>query len=355
MSAPTREYLSNREAEIQELVKQEQRNEAKKILLDLIGSCVGGGDIKNATRLRDMLYEVDPMALSEIIKVNEIIDEAMSGSLDEKFELAWSTLREALTDEEFISLYHALDMHEVGADKPIVKAGSRFDALFFITEGNVNVNCLCAGKNVTITTLEPGSLIGDNCFQPSVWTVSLVSLTPVKLSMIRRKELAELFDRFPGLENKLTLYYEQSDILPQLIQNLEQQRRDHERKRVGHKITFQVQGTDGKVAEHYFRGELDNISQGGLAFLMRLVNREKRRALFGRRLVITVQADGSNLHFSGVVVAVTVHDFQNHDYAIHFAFDKPVSEEMIVPLIPPEPEEENEDPPDQDAETDAGC
>jgi CRP-like cAMP-binding protein len=353
MAAPTREDLETREAEIQNLVKQEQRDEAKKILLDLIVSCARGGDIKNATRLRDMLYEVDPMALGEIIKVNEIIDEAMSGSIDKKFELAWSGLREALSDEEFLALYHALDMHEVGADKSIAKAGSKLDALFFITQGNVNVNYLRAGKNFTVTTLEPGSLIGDNCFQPSVWTVSLVSLTPVSLSVLRRKELAGLFDRFAGLENKLTGYYEQFDTIPQLFKDQEQQRREHERKKVDNKITFQIQGEDGKVAKHSFRGELDNISLGGLSFLMRIVNREKRRALFSRHLIITVQADNNELQFIGVVVAVTIHDFQDHDYAIHLAFDKPVPEEIILPLIPPEPEED-EDLPDQEAETDEG-
>jgi len=350
MAASAREDLAAREAEIQELVKQEQRDEAKKLLLDLIVSCAKGGDIKNATRLRDLLYEVDPMALGDIIKVNEIIDEAMSGSIDEKFEIAWSGLRQTLTDEEFLALYHALEEHEVGEGKSIVKAGSKLDALFFINKGNVNVNCLCSEKNITVKTLEPGTMIGENCLQPSLWTVSLASLTPVKLSVLRLKGIVDLFDSFPGLENKLTTYYEQFDNIPLLLDEVKQQRRRHERSAVDYNITFQVQGKDGKVDDRTFRGELDNISLGGLALLMRIVNRENRRAFFGRSLIVSVQVDDSKLQFTGVVVAVTIQDFQNHDYAIHLAFDKPVLEEIIMPLIPRKSEEE-EDLPEQEAGT----
>jgi hypothetical protein len=57
------------------------------------------------------------------------------------------------------------------------------------------------------------------------------------------------------------------------------------------------------------------------------------------------------------VVAVTLHDPQEHDYAIHVAFAQPVQEELIQPLILPdlEPLEEHYDeegpPPEADSAT----
>ncbi len=353
MTAPTREDLAAREAEIQELLKQEKRDEAKKILLDLVVNCAQNGDIKSATRLRDQVYEVDPMALSDIIKVNEIIDEAMSGSVDDNFVQAWSELHQALTEEEFLALYHALEKHQVGEGKTIAKAGSKIDAVFFINMGHVNVNCVCGDKSVTIKTLEPGTMFGENCLKPSLWTVSLVSLSPVQLSVLRMKDISDLFERFAGLENKLTVFYEKFDNVPQLLEEQGEERRRHERSMVDHKMTFQVRGKDGKVDERTFRGELDNISQGGLAFLMRIVNRENRRAFFGRQVIISLQVEDKKLQFSGEIVAVTIHDFQNHDYALHVAFDKPVLEEIIRPLIPAEPDEEDEFT-DQEMEADDG-
>jgi len=340
MTAPTKEQLAEREAEIKALVEQDDRDAAGKILFELIVDCARGGDITNANRLRDMLYDVDPMALTSIIKANEIIDDAMSGAISEDFVKAWAGLREALTEDEFMSLYHSLEKHEVGEGKTVVKAGSKLDALFFVNKGNLRVIASCVGKDAEVKTLEPGTMIGENCFQPSIWTVSVATITPVELSVLRQKQLVALAEKFPGLENKLISYYEQFNTIPQLLKEKELKRRRHDRFRVDHKVIFQVVAKDGTVDKRSFRGELDSISRGGLAFLMRIVKRENRWQLFGRRLLVSLKFEETKYQFKGVVVAVSVQDLQNHDYAIHLAFDEPVSEDSVKPLVPPEPLED---------------
>jgi len=340
MTAPSRENLAAREAEIKALVEQDEREEARKLLFDLIVSCAQGGDLKNANRLRDWFYEVDPMALSDIIKANEIIEEAMSSSINEQFVQAWAGLKQVLSDEEFTSLYHSLEEHQVDEGKQIVKAGSKLDAIFFVTKGNINVICNCIDKNVTVKVLESGTMIGENCFEPSCWTVSLASASPVTLSILRQEKLLELYDRFPGFEAKLTGYYEKFNDIRRLLKDQGLHRRRSERFSVDHKITFQTIDKDGKAGERTFRGELDNISRGGLSFFLRIVKRENRRMLFGRRLLVTVQQEGKKLEFIGTVAAITIHDFQDHDYSVHVAFDKQVPEDSISPLVPPVQEEQ---------------
>ena len=71
MAAPTREKIKASEAEIIALAKAGQREKARDQLIELTVACAQGGDLNSANRLRDLLYEVDPMALREIIKVNE--------------------------------------------------------------------------------------------------------------------------------------------------------------------------------------------------------------------------------------------------------------------------------------------
>ncbi len=340
MAAPTSEQLFAREAEIKSLVEQDKRDEAGEILFELITACAQGNDINNANRLRDMLYDVDPMALTSIIKANEIIDEAMSGSISDDFIKAWSGLRDALTEDEFMALYHTLEKHEVGEGKTVVKGGSKLDALFFVNKGNLNVFSNCIGKNAEVKTLEPGSMIGENFFQPSIWTISLVTLTAAELFVLRQNQLVELVDKFPGFENKLTSYYQQFNNIPQLLEDQELKRRRSDRFRADHRLNFQVIGKDGSIDERSFRGELDNISEGGLAFLMRIVKRENRWQLFGRHLQVSLQFEEKKYQFKGIVVAITIHDLQNHDYAIHLNFDQPISEDNFKPLIPPEPVEE---------------
>lgn len=340
MAPLTSAELEAREAEIKQLVEKDQKDEAGQKLFELISTCARAGDINNAERLRDMLYDVDPMALTSIIKANEIIEEAMSDAISEDFSKAWSGLSESLTEEEFLALYHAMEKHEVEEGKTLVKEGSRLDAMFFVNKGNLKVLCRCLDKQAEIKTLEPGMMIGENCLQPSVWTVSLVSLTAVELSVLRKKGLLDLTEKFPGLESKLTSYYERMNDIVQLLHQQNLKRRKYERYRTAQKLVFQVIGKDGTVDERSFKGELDNISQGGLAFLMRIVKRENRWQLFGRDLLITVKPEDTRVQFKGQVVAISVQDLQNHDYAIHLAFDRPVDEEVVRPFIPPEPEEE---------------
>ncbi|MHB8810123.1 MAG: cyclic nucleotide-binding domain-containing protein [Desulfobulbaceae bacterium] len=351
MAALTAEKIAAGEAEIMALAKTGQRDKARDLLIDLTVACAQGGDMHNANRLRDLLYEVDPMALREIIKVNEIIEQAMSGSVDENFTLAWAGLREALTQEEFLGLYHALDTQEVAQGKAVVQMGSRLDALFLVNKGNLNVVCRADEKNVACKVLEPGSMISENCFQPSLWTVALVTLSPVSLGILRLERFTELEGRFPGIESKLQSFCDKANDLPRLLQEQTLDRRRFARFRADCKITFQVLDKDGKPDERAFKGELHSIAQGGLAFLLRIVKKENRRMLFGRRLVIAVPLPSGTLTFTGTVVAVTLHDPQEHDYSIHVTFVQPVQEELIRPLILPdlEPLEEHDEEQEQEA------
>lgn len=339
MAASSQGNLAERENDIKSLVDQNEREEAGKLLYDLIVSCAQKGDMKNANRLRDWFYEVNPMALGDIIKVNELIEEAMSSSINDKFLQAWAGLKQNLTEEEFNSLYHCLEEHQVEAGKQIVKAGSKLDAIILITSGNVNVNCLAGGKTVTVKVLEAGTMISENCFEPSFWTASLVTISPVTLSILRSEQLMDLYNNFPGIETKLTGYYEQFNDIRTLLQDQGVDRRKHERYTVDHKITFQTIDKDGKPGDRVFKGELDSISKGGLAFCLRIVKRENRRMLFGRRLLVTVEHVEKKYEYTGTVVAVTIHDFQDHDYSVHLAFDNEVADDHVTPLVPSEEEE----------------
>ena len=344
--------LNARESEIKTLIEQDNREEAGKMLFDLIVSCVGGGDIKNANRLRDWLYEVNPMALGDIIKANEIIEEAMSGSINEQFVQAWADLKQIINDEEFTTLYHAMEEHQVPRGKQIVKTGSKLDALFFVTKGNVDVRCRIGEKEEVVKILEPGTMIGENCFEPSIWTVSLVSATPVILSVLRQPQLFELFERFPGLDSRLSGYYAKFCNIKELLTENGYERRRYERLVADQKITFQTLSKDGLISERIFRGELDTISQGGLSFVLRIVKRENRRALFGRKLLITIDHEDRKLELKGSVVAVSVQDLQEHDYAVHVSFDKEVEREMIDPLSSHDEDEEQWNPDEMTEEQD---
>jgi len=333
MATPVKIDLAEQEAKIKQLVDQGQREEAGKELFTLIVSCVQSGDINNACRLREFFSTVNPMAIQEVIKVNEIVDQALRETVDDTFSNIWAGLREALNEEEFLALYHALQTKTAEPDKLILRIGSKLDGLLFLTEGTISVVCFCGEKNYQVKLMEPGSMIGESCFRASVWTVSLVTKTPVTMSILPYEQLTNLVNRFPGFEARLFNFASQFDDLPAVLKEKHLDRRRFERFTVEFKIQFQEIDKDGKAAGPLSKGLLDNISQGGVSFLLRIGSRDKRRLFFDRRLLISVQMEEGKIQFTGTVRAVTSHSLRDHDYAIHIAFDKEIPREKIDLLL----------------------
>ena len=61
------------EAEIFVLMAQGHREQAKHRLVELIAATARAGNFSEAERLRERMYEIDPMALAEIIRTGEIM------------------------------------------------------------------------------------------------------------------------------------------------------------------------------------------------------------------------------------------------------------------------------------------
>jgi hypothetical protein len=100
--------LSKQKAMLDKYIKQENKEAALKLIFDLIERCVQEKDFAEAETLRDRIYDVDPMALNEIIRSGEIIEEAKSESIDEGHRNIWSKLYSTLTTEEANALYFAM-------------------------------------------------------------------------------------------------------------------------------------------------------------------------------------------------------------------------------------------------------
>ena len=91
--------------------------------------------------------------------------------------------------------------------------------------------------------------------------------------------------------------------------------------------TYNVETPVGKA----FKGDLCDISLGGLCFLVRITKRETTRLLLGKNLRLSfVGASGETakgLDQEGCIVAVRYHPLE--DCSIHVRFKIPVTESLI--------------------------
>jgi len=336
-TAEKKDTLAIREEQIFQLAESGNKDEAKHQLFDLVVSCAKRKDFKNAERLRERIYEIDPMALMEIIQSGDIIEEEKSGSISRGHLDVWQNLLKKLSSEEFNAIYHEMENRGLHPEEALVSQGTKNDELFFINQGCIRASYFQTGmggeKELFLKNLTSGEIAGENFFNASVWTVSLTAVQPTQISVLKRESLARLEERIPGIESKLRDYYSRSSDIASLLNKKGMDRRIHERYKLERRIHLQITGEKGKILSS-FRGEMTDISQGGLSFVVRITKKENSRLLLGRNIKasITISA-GSEQHLHGTVIGVQAFDLINSDYSVHTKFNTELARQDLQTII----------------------
>ncbi|MDW7773456.1 MAG: cyclic nucleotide-binding domain-containing protein [Desulfobulbaceae bacterium] len=321
-----KDAVSVREEQIFHLVGTGNRDEAKRQLFELIVSCARKRDFTNAERLRERMYEIDSMALMEIIRSGEIIEEEKSGSIDKDLLQIWAGLLKILSPEEFNALCLATEVRDLATEECFVTQGAKNDELFFINRGSIRVSYFQTGngngKEIFLENLSSGEIAGENFFDATIWTVSLTAVEPTQIAILKRENLVQLEQRNPGIESKLRDYYNRSLDISALVNKRGIDRRSHKRHRIERKIQIQIVGNNDRVLTT-FRGEMDDISQGGLSFTVRINRKENSRFLLGRNIrgILPLNLGGEQ-KISGLISGVQLCDPVRNDYSVHVKFDR---------------------------------
>lgn len=335
--AEQKDTIGLREEQIFHLARSGSKDEAKKQLFDLVVSCAKRKDFNNAERLRDRIYEIDPMALMEIIQSGEIIEEEKSDTIGRDVLQIWTELLKALSQEEFNALYHSMEVRNIKPEETFISQGARNEELFFINRGCIRVSYFQTGmggeKELFLKNLSSGEIAGENFFNATVWTVSLTALQPTNISILKRDNLDQLELSNPGIESKLRDFYARSIDIAKLLNKKGIDRRIHDRFDLERKIHLQITGDKGRVLGS-FKAEMSDISQGGMSFVVRIAKKENSRLLLGRNIkaCIPVNTGGTQKLF-GSVIGVQVCDLIHSDYSVHVKFDNEVERHNLQTLL----------------------
>lgn len=325
--------LTLREEQIFHLAAMGNKDVAKKQLFDLVVSCARKKDFFNAERLRERIYEIDPMALMEIIQSGDIIEEEKSGAISRDHLEIWRKLLTVLSTEEFNSLYHEMEERSYRPEETIVAQGAKNDELFFINQGSVRASYMGGEKELFLKNLGSGEIAGENFFNASVWTVSLTAQQQTSISVLKRENLARLEQRIPGIESKLIDYYNRYSDFYAALKGKGMDRRVHERFTVEAKILLQIVDDKDRILSS-FRGQLTDISQGGLSFFIRITKKENVRLLLGRSIKAGIPVSGGqDVVLRGTVIGVQVYDLVLSDYSVHVKFNNELARGDLKPFL----------------------
>lgn len=325
--------LTLREEQIFQLAAQGNTEDAKKQLFDLVAACAKQKDFYNAERLRERIYEIDPMALMEIIQSGDIIEQEKSGGISKGHVEIWTNLLSVLSSEEFSALYYEMEERMCKPEEIIVGQGAKNDELFFINHGTVRVTYTGGEKEFFFKNMGKGEIVGENFFNASVWTVSLTAQQQTSISVLKLESLAQLEQRIPGIESKLIDYYNRSSDIYAEMKKKGVDRRAHERYRKECKIQLQIVDDKEKILSA-FKGDMTDISLGGLSFYVRITNKDNIRLLLGRNIKVIIPVTNlPDAVLRGVVIGVHVCDLVLSDYSVHVKFKAELGRNQLKSLI----------------------
>ncbi|MGD9302070.1 MAG: cyclic nucleotide-binding domain-containing protein [Desulfobacterales bacterium] len=335
--------LSENEKLIEQYLKEDNKEAAVQLLTELIIKSAKDRNFEKAEAMRSRLFEVDSMALTEIVKTGEFIEAEKNNAIDKTHLDAWSELYDNLEPAETNALYYGMQTVEIPADHMLFNQGDICSRLYFIDSGQLKMFYRQADKAILLKTLGPGDIAGEDTFffSDAFCTTSVITDSPVKLQILEKDHLEKLNETVPGLEPKINDYCLKIESVANLLKAKSLERRVQERLNLPGKVIVQNLDDEKKPAGKPYRGELLDISASGLAFIIKTTKKTAANMLgWELDLDLSFEELESDLNFKCVGTVVAVNSEPFNEYIIHAEFEKNLDpldmdelEDLINPLI----------------------
>ena len=322
------------ERQVYELLDKGKKAPARKLLIRLIGNMARQRRFAQAEKLRELLIQTDPLALKDIIRAAELIEDEKQTSVGGLQQDAWLDLSDSLSTEEYSTLYHALERKRYGNEEVIIQQGDEQGALYFINSGGVKLHYRQKNRELLLKLMRPGEILGAHVFfDASAWTFSASALGQTDVAVLQLEQLKHLRENIPALERKLKHFCEQFESTGEFFELSDRERREQVRKPLEQTgVTMALLNEDERSIGVELRGELIDLSRDGLSLLMRITRKDNARLMLGRSMQLFLPCGGDGektITFHGQVDAVREKNVMQMEYSIHTHFFKGLTEAQI--------------------------
>lgn len=317
------------------LSKGEQAAGVKQLML-LIEQTARSRNFVQAEQLKEWLIEIEQNDLKQALKAGEIIAREKIATIGQGNLEVWSELYDVLTTEEFSELFQYLEHRRYLTEEVIVRQGEEQNALFFINSGEVKIYYQDVGDEFLISTMKKGEIFGaDAFFEPSIWTMSVASVGDSEISLLPVDTLQRWSREFPLLEQKLLTFCEQFERIESIIIKSSRDRRVHKRHQICEAVSANLIDSRGRNTGITAHVELMDISQGGLAYKIKLEHKGSLRQLLGRQVKIdlpTGKKNNSAIALGDIVAVKTCKEFSGY-YSVHMKFNNLLETQLLYEVI----------------------
>jgi len=284
----------------------------------------------DAEKLRDLLIDAVPMALTEIIETGELIETEKSQAMDPEKIRPWADLYTTLTPSEAAAFYFALSDMKIMPKEMVFEQGKFGDRLYFIQSGRFEVSYFDQElqRNISYRVLQKGDIIGtDTFFNFTNHSDTLTAEIESTILRLDKKRYEKLLRENPAIESKLCNYCEDNKKGCRIETEKRLVRRIHKRYRVSHSGKVQQIDATGNATGPITKMILSDISAGGLCYLLQNLKYNDAYHLLGSMLKIVFtypKNDGvrEDVTVTAKVVSMRFHPFG--ECSVHVQFDKPL-------------------------------
>lgn len=324
---------STQSDQLNALVQSGQTEKAVKLLAQMAVASARKNDFELAESYRDQIYEIDSMALTAIVSVNEVIEAEKSKALTPDRRRLWVRFFEGLSAEEANAFFFALREKVVEAEQTIQEQGNGNDCLYLINSGQLRMIHEREDKQFLIQTLGAGDIFGeDTFFSINVCTASVATISKSRISYLERERLEQLKAQYSHLERHLQKICGSGQRIYNWLRRKGIDRRAYRRINFPNKITFQVLSSDQKeMMARRITAEMWDISKNGLSFYFHSKNKKAVRQLLGRTLGVHFMVDigkgPREVAVTGVVQGVQDHPLD--EYSVHIKLRRSFSDDAM--------------------------
>ena len=328
-------FLIQREPEEKESgIAQDDQEAAATLLLELITKCAREKNFPEAEALMDKLYEAAPLALNEIVKAGEAIEEEKKKSMDSEHLEIWSDLYQSLEPDEAVQLYYSMNETTLKSGQLLFEQGQQNYNLYFVQSGLLKLfyQDPATQEETILKELSTGDVANvTSFFSYTLCTHTIAALSETKLTYLEKEILTKWKEKFPGIEAKLKQFCQNQETIDQLVQKEDLDLRKSRRIKASTIARVQLLDDSDRPILSPFKVTLYDISAGGFSYNARLNKDEEAERLLGSNLVLQVTSPTSTgkqqVSQKGKIIAVNLLPFG--ESSVHVVFQTPLDERTV--------------------------
>lgn len=250
----------------------------------------------------------------------------------------WDAMYDQLTADEARAVYGAMEKAVFRPGQVIYRQGVINGNLYFFESGQGKHTFMQNDREMFIRKVRVGEIAGeDNFFDAGCSTTTLVAVDQTEVRFLPGECLSDFEARFPGLEQKLRIFCSGYVKIGALLTKNAQDRRVCQRIPLSGLVLIKLGDESGELLGRTLRGNLGDISRGGISAFISLDSRQQAQVLLGSwvDLRFHLPPDMQLVKQSACVLGVRQLSFDNEAsgrqdrYSVHLQFAELLAEKTI--------------------------